>query len=101
MPKKTKISKANSFFFTILLTLLVLLLTFTNISLFYAGSPQNEVMGISTEVPEELVKLENFLKNEPLYLPGWVEKARIEKELGLISKYNESLNNIIHIDPNF
>lgn len=101
MPKKTKINEANRFFFVMLLTLLVMLLTFANVSLFFTTSSQDDVLGVSTEVPEELVYLENFLESEPSYLPGWIEKARIEKELGLLEKYNESVEKIIHIDPNY
>ena len=84
-----------------LLTLLVMLLTFANISLFYTISSQDEVLGVSTETPEELVYLEDFLEKEPLYLPAWIEKARIEKELGFTEKYEESAKIIIHLNPNY
>jgi len=101
MPRKSKTKEANRFFVIILFTLLVILLALANVSLFYSNIAQDNVLGASETIPEELTYLEGFLEKEPLYLPGWVEKARIEKELGLTGKYNESVKRIIHIDPNY
>lgn len=60
---------------------------------------EKDVLGEATT--NQIFYWENFLKNNPNYLPGWVEYSKLTKESGFSEKTKEALERIKKLDPNF
>jgi hypothetical protein len=57
-------------------TLFLLLLTAVNISNYHSSK---RVLGIETQESSELIFWQDFLDDNPNYIPGWVEIGKIDK----------------------
>lgn len=103
MPKQPSPKRHEGFLLTLSFLTLVLLLTlsFLNIrSFFSANQKQKEVLGAETSLKTEKDYWINFLDGQEDYLPGWVELAKIDKELGDIDGYENAVSNVKRINPN-
>jgi len=97
MPKKHKNLKG----FVLSSLLLVFILTLSSLIMFTRKSerPKNDVLGEATT--NQILYWEEFLKENPNYLPGWIEYSKLTKDSGLLEKNKEALEKIKGLDPNF
>ena len=103
MPKKSKkqSKKEINFLIILLAAVLIILLTLLNLQILSKNkAEEKDVLGATAESEQKTFWV-NLLNNEPEYLPGWVELARLQKENGNLNGYNESLNKALEIDPNY
>lgn len=103
MPKQPsiKLKKELASIIAIFSLLAVLGLSFINIKSFFdANQKQKEVLGAETTLSQEKDYWVNLLNTQKDYLPGWVQLAKIDKELGDIAGYQDALNNVKRINPN-
>lgn len=103
MPKQPSAKKHEGLFLAISFFVLALLLglSFLNIKSFYdANQKQKGVLGAETSLNAEKDYWVNFLGGEKDYLPGWIELAKIDKELGDTNGYDNAIENIKRINPN-
>ena len=105
--KKTllkKDSKSDSrflFLITLLITVIILLLSFVNFFFRNEELSEKTVLAVKTEdLTQSKVYWENFLEENPTYLDGWLEIAKIYSEIGYISGAIYALDTAKKINPN-
>jgi hypothetical protein len=79
-----KVNKVTIELLIFVATLLVLLLTVTNIESYQAPK---KVLGVETKAISDDKFWQDFLNKNPSYIPGWMELGRIDK--------------VKEIDPNY
>lgn len=90
MPAKHSNRNKQFLLFTIG-AIVLLLLSFLNIRNYYL--PKKDVLGISTsQIPSDNDFWNEYLKNNPNYVPGWLEIGRIDKALEIDPNYLVELN---------
>jgi hypothetical protein len=83
--KKTdRINKAVIEIFVFTSIVFVLLLTFVNIKNYFTPK---KVLGAETQVDPRQVFWNNFLTQNPNYIPGWIELGRADKVKGIDPNY--------------
>lgn len=103
MPKQASIkAKKETLSLVAVFSLMAILaLSFINIKSFFdANQKQKEVLGAKTTLSQEKEYWLTLLNNQKDYLPGWAELAKIDKELGDMTGYDEALANVKRINPN-
>lgn len=102
MPKKSKkVSENESVYLILVLAVaLLLLLALFNLHAYFHPKDKKDVLGAFDESVYEKEFWYDFLKDEPEYLPGWVELVRLEKETGNINGFEKSLIKVFELDPN-
>ena len=104
MPKVRKRKKYLRINFHLLLITIILLLTVINIEVYYhkqkATVTANEVLGVSAKSEDELNRWMEITRQNPWYLPAWVEIVKIAKDKNDELLKNTALENIKKIDPN-
>ncbi len=72
-----RLNEISKELFMYVFILFILLLTAANINNFL--KPKTKVLGIETHNTSDIEFWEDFLKNHPRYIPGWVEIERLDK----------------------
>jgi hypothetical protein len=105
MPEgKRKYKKNQDFNLYLFLITIVLLLTVVNIELFFYkqrvySQPPIEVLGAET-TSDELQHWMEITRQNPWYLPAWIEITRIAIDKNDHILKNTAIENIERIDPN-
>lgn len=85
----------------------IVLITFSIFNLvFYLSSDKNQVMGTKIEIDTKTALInqrvfwKELLKENPRYIFGWVELAKVEVQLENPRAARNALNNALEISPN-
>lgn len=98
--KKKGLKKNIFYFFSLCAAVFVLLISGLNIATYLDGGKREAVvLGITTEDEEKLFWV-NFLNDNPSYIVGWIELAKLESKLGSINGAKEAIDKAEEIDPN-
>ncbi len=73
---KAKVNKNTTYLILIVSAFILLLLSMVNIKTI---STNKEVLGIKTQTESDEEFWNNFLVNNPNYIPGWIEIGKFEK----------------------
>lgn len=102
----------NPAFFLLLITSVLTLLTLATFNLktyllerFSHLSNQSKILGKNDlktrEGANDIIFLKSVLSQNPTYLDGWIELARLEKSAGDLAAYSKAVEKINEISPNF
>lgn len=102
----------NPVFFLLLITSVLALLTLATFNLktyllerSYHLSNQSKILGKNDlktrESANDISFMKSVLSQNPTYLDGWIELARLEKSVGNLTDYSEAVKKITEISPNF
>lgn len=99
--KKQKTAQKESLYLILLLAIaLLLLLALFNLHAYFHPKEEKDVLGAFDSTIYEKGFWYDFLKDEPEYLPGWVELVRLERKTGNTTGFEKSLIKIFELDPN-
>jgi cytochrome c-type biogenesis protein CcmH/NrfG len=102
-----KVDLKKEFYFLCACCATVLLLLITSFNINQVISPK-QILGTKTQVKNEEIKMinneianwENFLKENPHYLEGWIKLAELRFQTGNIDGAKEAYQKAWKIDPN-
>lgn len=102
MPKQPpSIQEGTLFFASSIAVVAILFLSAVNLNLYTKNDPpKSNVLGVNIQRDEEIGYWKDLLSENPDYLPGWVELAKLEKEKGDIEGFEITVDNVKAIDPN-
>lgn len=100
--KKNKVNYKEYFihYFFCLLVILLLVLTGVNIDKFLNNQ---KVLGTSvdtTSIQEEKLYWQKIVSDNPTYIDGYLELAKVEVQLGNIQEAQNFINQALQINPN-
>lgn len=99
-----KDSKTDSnflFLITLLITAIILFLSFVNFFSTKGESSEKSVLAAKTEnLTEAKIYWEEFLQENPNYLDGWLELSKIYSQIGYVNGAIGALETAKLIDPN-
>ena len=96
-----KIQSEALFFASGLAVVAILFLSALNLNLYTKkGLSSDKILGINIQREEEISYWKDLLSENPDYLPGWVELAKLQKEKGDLEGFEIAFDNIRNIDPN-
>ena len=88
-------------FSALTLSLLVLSLSMFLLSNYLNQKPEIKVLGAQVDLEKEKQFWLEIIGKSPTYRDGWVELAKIEKDLGNTQLSKKYLDKAIEIDPNY
>lgn len=101
MPKQPSKKELLKAFFIPIAVLVILTLATLNLQVYLSGSSQNQVLAETTSLEKEGKFWEGFLSQNPTYIPGWIEYAKINLKLDNPEKVERAEKNIKNLDPNY
>lgn len=88
-------------FIPIAIVLLLFLSSFNLHSYLTKGSEKTSVLSQTTSLDEQSAFWKEFLSQNPNYIPGWAEYAKINYQLENYQEANLAIEKIEQIDPNY
>jgi len=108
LPKVKRIKVKDEIFLVVTIAFVVILLSLSALNIrIFLNKPnvdnkneETKVLGYEDNNTRRINYWINFLNANPSYLPGWVEIAKLAKQLNQTEIYENALVNIKEIDPN-
>lgn len=102
MPKQPSLKDVSkSIFIPFIVIILLLLATFNFVTYLDNSSSKSAVLSDTSSLGDESAFWEKFLNDNPDYIPGWEEYARINYQLENFNEASLAIEEIKRIDPNY
>jgi hypothetical protein len=101
MPKQPAPKDLTKLILVPLAIIALLFLATFNLHSYLTRNVGTEVLSYETSLDEERIFWREFLSENPNYIPGWVEYAKINYQLNNFDEASLAVEEIEKIDPNY